>query len=102
MSVLPAARTRTSEEGPVAKSVPPLVHLEVPAAPNVITEHEVVLSTAAAVPLTHWRTAATPVVAIATGAAGVASRSDLYPPRHYPPRLDFLETSRMEREMHRL
>ena len=78
----------------VAESIPPQIDIELPPAPIVITEQTVIFSTAAAVALqpTHWWTAATRAVGQALQRAFFA----------YPPRLDFLDSSRMEREMHRL
>jgi len=78
----------------VAESIPPQMDIESPPAPIVITEQAVVFSTAAAVPLqpTHWWTAA-------TRAVGQALQRVFFA---YPPRLDFLDSSRMDREMHRL
>lgn len=74
-------------------------------APTLITEQEVLFSTAAAVlsPSTRWWTRAAHAVAVATHRMFTASSHDSQPNRRvYPPRLDFLEDSRMEREMHRL
>ena len=78
----------------VAESIPPQIDIELPPAPIVITEQAVVFSTAAAVPLqpTHRWTAA-------TRAVGQALQRVFFA---YPPRLDFLDSSRMDREMHRL
>jgi hypothetical protein len=78
----------------VVESVPPQIDIELPPAPIVITEQQVGFSTAAAVGLqrTHWWTAASHAVGRALQRVFVA----------YPPQLDFLESSRMEREMHRL
>ena len=78
----------------VAESTPPQTDIESRPAPIVITEQAVVFSTAAAVPLapTHWWTAA-------TRAVGLALQRTFFA---YPPRLDFLDSSRMDREMHRL
>lgn len=78
----------------VAESIPPQIDIELPPAPIVITEQAVVFSTAAAVPLqrAHWSTAATRAVGLALERVFFA----------YPPRLDFLDSSRMDREMHRL
>jgi len=78
----------------VAESIPPQIDIESPPAPIFITEQAVAFSTAAAVPLqpTHWWTAA-------TRAVGQALQRVFF---DYPPRLDFLDSSRMEREMHRL
>jgi hypothetical protein len=92
MSVLPAPRTLIPEKGAVAPAVAPSIDVGVSLAPHIITEQEVVFGTAAAVPLhpTHWWTAATRVVHL------------LKERFAYPPRLDFLEDSLLEREMHRL
>jgi hypothetical protein len=74
-----------------------------------MTEQAVAFSTAAAVPLgpTHWWTAsATRVVGLATDVVGLAmdvvslAKDRLL--SEYPPRLDFLDSSRTAREMHRL
>jgi hypothetical protein len=94
MSVLPAPRTHIPEKEAVATAVPLPIDVGVPPAPHIITEQEVVFGTAAAAPArpTHWWTAATRVVDLAKERLFFA----------YPPRLDFLENSLMEREMHRL
>jgi hypothetical protein len=78
----------------VAESIPPQIDIELPPAPIVITEQAVLFSTAAAAALqpTHWWTAATRAVGQAVQRVFFA----------YPPRLDFLDSSRMDREMHRL
>jgi hypothetical protein len=70
--------------------------------PVVITEQEVALSTAAAVPLP--RTKPTRGVIDALRAMFLSSSEDVRPARrHYPPRRDaFLEQAAMAREMHRL
>lgn len=70
--------------------------------PVVITEQEVVFSTAAAVPLP--RTKPSRRVIAALRAMFLSSAKDERPsPRHYPPRRDaFLEEAAMRREMHRL
>jgi hypothetical protein len=67
-----------------------------------ITEHEVALSTAAAVPLP--RTKPTRKVIAALRAMFLSSRADARPARnHYPPRRSaFLEQADMAREMQRL
>jgi hypothetical protein len=76
---------------------------EVIRTPVLITEHEVMLATAAAVPLQpatvrrRW--------ADVIGAAVRVMHASLSQPRkrrQYPPRNDYLESSRMAREMHRL
>lgn len=68
----------------------------------VITEHEVVFSTTAAVPLPHTRP--TRGVIAALRAMLLNSTADARPEgRHYPPRRDeFLEHAAMAREMRRL
>jgi hypothetical protein len=70
--------------------------------PVVITEQEVALSTAAAVPLPRRKP--TPRVIAALRAMFLSSPADAQPARrHYPPRRDaFLEQAAMAREMHRL
>ena len=74
-------------------------------APTLITEQEVMLGTAAAqrVQPTRWWTAPTRVVA-ATFRRVVPSPSTQPRPkrRRVPPRANYLEDSRMEREIHRL
>jgi hypothetical protein len=71
-------------------------------APILITEQEVALSTAAAVPLP--RTKPTRRVIATLRAMFLSSSEDARPaPRHYPPRrAAFLEQAAMSREMHRL
>ncbi|MBV9514157.1 MAG: hypothetical protein JO280_08985, partial [Mycobacteriaceae bacterium] len=67
-----------------------------PSAPTLITEQEVMFSTAAAVPARRqrWWT---------RRGASAAKPTDSAPKRrHYPARMDYLEHSRMAREMHRL
>lgn len=90
MSVITDTRTNTSEEE---------VHVAATPAPDVIADHEPG-RTASAVPLRPVPsqdgdiptvTAARPTVRI--------SRLDLRPPRHYPPRLDFLDPSETGRTM---
>jgi hypothetical protein len=70
--------------------------------PVVITEQQVALSTAAAVPLP--RAKPTRGVIAALRAMFLSSSGDApAAPRHYPPRRDaFLEDAAMERETHRL
>ena len=79
-----------------------------PRTPVLITEQQVMFATAAAVPLQpakigrRWFEA---VRAIGTGvrAAVVTSSTEARPKRqHYPARNDYLEDSRMTREMFRL
>jgi hypothetical protein len=74
--------------------------------PVVITEQQVLFATAAAaVPLQPVKTRGwvSRVIGSIVAAASVTSGNDDRPKRqHYPPRYDFLESSRMAREMHRL
>jgi hypothetical protein len=91
----------------VAEPIPPRIDIKLPPTPIVITEQAVVFSTAAAVPLqpTRWWTAATRAVGLALRMVGQCARRRPRPQRvffAYPPRLDFLDSSRTEREMHRL
>lgn len=72
-----------------------------------ITEQEVALATAAAMPLpsttTRRRTEAIGIDLAAIRGMFAASTAHFRPARrHFPPRTDFLEHSRMTREMHRL
>lgn len=80
--------------------VPPFIDLQVAAAPNVTASDEVVLNTAAAVPLRLTNlNAATHAVAMAARRMFLASPPYRYP----PPELDsLLDYSRLEREMHHL
>jgi hypothetical protein len=77
---------------------------EVTRTPVLITEHEVMLATAAAVPLqpAKVRRRSTDVIGAAVRAMFASSTAEPRKRRHYPPRNDFLESSRMAREMHRL
>ena len=81
---------------------------ESPRTPVLITEQQVLFATAAAVPLQPTKTSRrwTEVVrafGASVRAAFVTSSDDTQPkPRHYPSRNDFLEDSRMAREMMRL
>ncbi|HEX9497520.1 MAG TPA: hypothetical protein VF926_03840 [Mycobacterium sp.] len=89
----------------VLQSAPSLTEAEVPPHSTLITEQEVIFSTAAVVPAQpiRWWTEATRVVAVAMRHVFVTSSADLQPRRRYcPPRASYLEYSRMEREMHRL
>ena len=76
--------------------------------PILITEQEVALATAAAaVPVpsttTHRWTEAIRIALAAIRRMFATSTGHSRPARrHYPPRTDFLEHSRMAREMHRL
>jgi hypothetical protein len=85
-------------EQPAAVKAPPRT-------PVLITEQQVLFATAAAVPLQPARTSPrwTQAVRAFITAAFVKSSDDSQPkPRHYPSRNDFLEDSRMAREMMRL
>ena len=78
-----------------------------PPAPILITEKQVVLSTAAAVAVRptamRWWPRATRVVLAAMRRTFLTSTPVHHqPPRHYPGRYAFLERSCMEREMDRL
>jgi hypothetical protein len=73
--------------------------------PVLITEQQVLFATAAAVPLQPARTSRgwTEAVRAFLTAAFVKSSNESQPKRrHYPSRNDFLEDSRMAREMMRL
>lgn len=79
-----------------------------PRTPVLITEQQVLFATAAASPSQPVRTRRRGLDAMRALAASVTalfatSASGTHPkPRHYPPRHDFLEDSRMAREMLRL
>jgi hypothetical protein len=77
---------------------------EVTRTPVLITEHEVMLATAAAVPLQPARVRPrwADVIGAAVRAMVASSTAEPRKRRHYPPRNDYLESSRMAREMHRL
>jgi hypothetical protein len=69
-----------------------------------ITEEEVLFATAAGVPLQPAKSGRrwTGVVGAAVRAMFASSTAEPRERRHYPPRNDFLESSRMAREMHRV
>lgn len=94
----------TPQEEVVVESAP-RAEAQLPPAPILITEHEVVFSTAAATalrPTRRWIEAVR-IVTVATRRIFVRAPADPRPKRrHYPARASFLEDSRMEREMHRL
>jgi hypothetical protein len=74
-------------------------------APVLITEAEVALGTAAAVPLrrtTGWLTGASHAVLALHRTLAGSTGDERRPPRHHPKRLRYLEDARMEREMDRL
>ncbi len=86
-----------------------LADVEVRPAPTLITEQEVVFGTAAALSArsTRWRTRLARVRAVIFAVPArmfVAAAAEDSPPkrRNYPSRSDFLENSRMAREMDRL
>ncbi len=79
-----------------------------PRTPVLITEQQVLFATAAAVPLQPAKTSrrwaeAARAIGASLRAAFVTSSNEARPQRrHYPSRNDFLEDSRMSREMLRL
>ena len=79
-----------------------------PRTPVLITEQQVLFATAAALPLQPARTSRrwtqlVRTIGASVRAAFVTSSVETRPtPRHYPSRNDFLEDSRMSREMLRL
>jgi hypothetical protein len=77
---------------------------EVTRTPVLITEHEVMFATAAAEPLqpAKVRRWSTDVIGAAMRAMFASLTAEPRKRRHYPPRNDYLESSRMAREMHRL
>jgi len=101
MSVIPATRTHPSDEEVVAEPLAPPSDNGVLPAAGVIADHDPGASTPAPTPLRPIpsRNGATPGVAAATRALRRVSPRDLRPPRHYPPRLDFLEPSEVARDM---
>jgi hypothetical protein len=99
MSVIPATRTNTSEEEVVSEPVAPLIDVGRPPAPHVIAENDPGRSPAAVqLRPNPSRNGATPAIAAARPMLKT-SPLDLRPPRHYPPRLDFLEHSETGRAM---
>ena len=100
LDVEPAPRTQV-----ILESAPSAATIDERSTARLITEHEVAVSTAAAVPMpsTRWWTGATPIVAMAMRRIVVWASADSRPnPRHYPPRNTWLEDARTQREMHRL
>ena len=78
-----------------------------PRTPVLITEQQVLFATAAAVPVPaktsrRWTEALRAVGASLTAAFVKSSNEARSTRRHYPPRNDFLEDSRLSREMMRL
>jgi hypothetical protein len=79
-----------------------------PRTPVLITEQQVLFATAAAVPLQpsktgrRWVEAVRAIGASLRAAVATSSNEDRPKRRHYPARNDFLEDSRMAREMMRL
>jgi hypothetical protein len=75
--------------------------------PLLITEQEVALATAAAVPMPstttrRWTEAIRIDLAAIRGMFATSTADSRPARRHYPPRTDLLEHSRMARERHRL
>ena len=72
--------------------------------PVLITEQEVMFATAAAVPLQPAKAGRrwTDVIGATLRAMFVSSTDHPRERRHYPARSDYLESSRMSREMYRL
>ena len=74
-----------------------------PRTPVLITEQQVLFATAAAVPMRPAKTSWVQAVCGFVASAFVTSSNEDRPKRrHYPSRNDFLEDSRMSREMLRL
>jgi hypothetical protein len=87
----------------VLETPSPSAEVEAKPAPTLITEQEVVFGTAAALsPSTRWWRRAARVLAASTRVSVTTAGDSRSKPRHYPPRLDFLDHSRMAREMDRL
>jgi hypothetical protein len=84
----------------------PLAEVDLAAGPTLITEQEVLLSTAAAVATpqpSRWWTRTARVVAAGMRPISATSAADSQPKRrHRPPRATYLEYARMERETRRL
>ena len=99
MSVIPVARTNTSAGEVVSEHVATHIDVGMSPAPDIIANHDPGRS-AAAVQLrpTPSQNCATPTVAT-TGPIFRISPLDLRRPRHYPPRLDFLEPAETARAM---
>jgi hypothetical protein len=70
--------------------------------PVLITEQEVMFATAAALQPAKSGRRWTDVFGATVRAMFVSSTDQPRERRHYPPRIDFLESSRMSREMYRL
>jgi hypothetical protein len=96
--VLPLDMEVTLDAEPTLDAAPPTSVL--------ITEAEVVFSTAAAVPLrpatTGWRTRAGHVAVAVRRMFEISVTDEGAKPRHHPKRLRYLRDARMEREMERL
>ncbi len=99
MSVIPATPINTSEEEVVSEPVASLFDVGPARALDVIAEQHRNRSPAAVqLRPNPSRNGATPAVAAARPMVRI-SPLDLRPPRHYPPRLDFLDTSETGRAM---
>jgi hypothetical protein len=86
-------------------ATPPAPTAATPRTPALITEQQVMFATAAAVPLRPLRTSRRWTDGLRAWLAAVfvqPSKESQPKPRHYPSRIDFLEGSRMAREMMRL
>lgn len=99
MSVMPATRTNTSAGEVVPQQVVAPIDVGMSPAPDAITNHDSGRSPAAV----RLRPAPSqngpiPTVAATRPIVGISSL-DLRPPRHYPPRLDFLEPAETGRAM---
>lgn len=101
MSVLPAPRIDNPGHELDVKSVSALIDVAAPPAAGVPAEHPAVSTTAAvtAPPPAPVRTEA---IAPDMQQESPTLPLDLRQPRYYPPRMLFLEPSRMKREMRRL
>jgi hypothetical protein len=99
MSVIPVTRTNTSAEEVVSEYVAPHVDVGMSPAPDVIADHDPGRSPVAVqLRPAPSQNGATRTVA-APGPIVRISPLDLRPPRHYPPRLDFLEPAETGRAM---
>jgi hypothetical protein len=99
MSVIPATRTSTSADEVLSEHVAPHVDVGISRAPEVTPDHDPGRSPAGVSPRpTPSQNGAIPTAAT-TGPISRISPLDLRPPRHYPPRLDFLEPAETGRAM---
>jgi hypothetical protein len=99
MSVIPATRTNTSAGEAVSEHVAAHIDIGMSPAPDIIANHDPGLRPAAVqLRPTPSQNGAPPTVA-ATEPIFRISPLDLRSPRHYPPRLDFLEPAETARAM---